>query len=275
MKVGKILAIIGLSIALSYTLFVIVLQPSNDRDWSVDQAILPEASFDGNLVTIKNIRNFTYQSTTDYTPGYYDKTFDLEKLSSVDYIVEPFSTGGNLAHTFLSFGFEDGEYASISVEIRKEKGESFSPLKGLLRQYELMYVIADERDVVKLRSNHRKDKVYVYPIKASKEGMRDLFVDMLARAEKLRAEPEFYNTLTNTCTTNIVRHVRTVTDARIPLNLTILVPGQSDHFAYDLGLIDTDLSFAEARERFLINDRAEKYADDPEFSKRIRESEAI
>jgi hypothetical protein len=265
--------IVGLCIApfALYGLFSLAVRPSNDRNWSVDQVILPTAEFTGNQVTIRNVRNFSYASTTSYTPNYYDKTYNLDDIESLWYVVEPFSKGGNLAHTFLSFGFKGDQYISVSVEIRKEKGEAFSPLKGLLRQYEIMYVIADERDVIQLRSNHRKDKVFVYPVRATKEATRDIFVDMLKRANDLAQKPEFYNTLTNTCTTNIMVHVNNVIPQKIPFNITILVPGQSDHFAYDLGLIETDLTFADARKKFLINERAREYADSPDFSNKIRD----
>jgi len=249
------------------------IRPSHARDWVLDQLVLPEATIEGDLVHIKNIRNFTYRSTTDYTPGYYDKTFDLSKIKNAYYIVEPFSDFEGAAHTFVSFEFEDSEFVSISTEIRKEQGESFSAFKGLFKQYELMYVIADERDAVKLRSNYRKDDVFIYPIKTTKERMQTVFLDMVQRANQLKEEPEFYNTLTNTCTTNIVSHVNAAVPGRVSLDPRILFPGYSDTFAYELGMIDTDLSFEAARERFRINERAEEYADSPDFSVRIRELE--
>ncbi len=247
------------------------VRPSNDRDWSLDQAVLPSAEINENLVTIHNIRNFTYASTTSYTPAYYDRTFDLEKIRSVDYVFEPFSGGDASAHTFVTFGFEGDKYVSISIEIRKEKGEGFSALKGLFKQYELMYVIADEKDVIKLRSNYRKDRVYLYPIKTTKEKMRALFLDMVQRANYLRDHPEFYNTITDTCTTNIAKHVNKISPKRVPFSFKILLPGYSDRLVYDLGLIDTDLPFDEMRAKYLINEKALKYADDPDFSVRIRE----
>jgi hypothetical protein len=261
-----VVVVIGLSIFFhnSFT------KPSNDRNWTVDQAILPYADINGNLVKISNIRNFTYTSTTSYTPAYYDKTFDLNKIKRAWYVVEPFS-GFGAAHTFLSFEFEGDHFVSISVEIRKEQGETFSATKGLLNQYELMYVIADERDVVKLRSNYRKDLVYVYPMKAEPEKVRSLFLDMITRANKLRTEPEFYNTLTSTCTTNIVKHVNTIAPARVPLSYKVLLPKYSDQLAFDLGLIDTDLPLEKARVKYLINERATKYADAPNFSVKIRQ----
>ncbi|MHB0970019.1 MAG: Lnb N-terminal periplasmic domain-containing protein [Thermoanaerobaculia bacterium] len=249
----------------------LLIRPSNNRDWNTDQAVLAAAEFDGDFVTVRNVRNFRYRTESDFTPAYYDRTFDLRKIESVWFVVEPFGSWRGPAHTFLSFGFAGGEYLGISVEIRKEKGESFSPAKGLLRQYEVMYVVGDERDLVKLRSNFRRDDVYVYPMRATREKARELFVAMLERANALRETPEFYNTLTNTCTTNIVRHVNAIAPQRVPLKAAILFPGYSDQLAWDLGLIDTTLTFEEAKRRFHINARALRFADDPDFSKRIRE----
>lgn len=263
-----------LLLILIFTVVHFSTKASNDRIWNDDQNILPYAEVSNNLVSIHNIRNFTYASTTSYTPNYYDKTFDLNKLKKVWYVVEPFSGIPGSAHTFLSFEFEDDQFVSISVEIRKEKGEAFHPVKGLFNKYELMYVIADEKDVVKLRSNYRKDLVYVYPVRTTTEKARSLFLDMIARTNTLKENPEFYNTVTNTCTTNIVKHVDKITPKRVPLfNLRVLLPANSDALAYELGLIDTDLSFEKARARFFINDRAEKYANDPDFSVKIRQNE--
>ncbi|MDD5164924.1 MAG: DUF4105 domain-containing protein [Candidatus Pacebacteria bacterium] len=267
-----IIASIAVLLAALFTYVHFTTSPSNDRSWTTDQAILSYADIKGNLISIHDIRNFTYASTTSFTPNYYDKTFNINKLVKVWYIVEPFSGIPGSAHTFLSFEFENNEFISISIEIRKEKGESFSPISGLFNQYELMYVIADERDVIKLRSNYRKDKVYVYPIKASIEKERALFLDMINRANTLKEHPEFYNTLTNTCTTNIAAHINKITPHSIPfLSLRILFPANSDKLAYDLGLIDTDLSFTDARTKYFINDKAIRYADNPNFSVRIRE----
>lgn len=264
-----------IAVALIACLFVIVhfsTKASNDRNWNDDQNILPTAEIKDNLVSIHNIRNFSYTSTTNYTRAYYDKTFDLNKIKKVWYVVEPFSGIPGSAHTFLSFEFENNQFVSISVEIRKEKGETYDPIKGLFNKYELMYVIADERDVIKLRSNYRKDLVYVYPVKTTTDKARELFLDMVERANDLSQHPEFYNTITNTCTTNIVRHVDKITPNKVPLfNLRILLPANSDKLAYDLGLIDTDLSFENARTRYFINDKAIKYADSPDFSVKIRQ----
>lgn len=263
-SLGFLALLIGIIAAVGVT-----LRPSNHRDWSPDQLVLPSASIDAPFVTIRNIRNFRYRGENDYKAGYYDRRFDLRKLDSMWFVVEPFGRAG-AAHTFVSYGFGN-EYVGISIEIRKEKGESFSPLKGLLRQYELMYVIGDERDLIALRANHRHDVVYLYPIRATPEAMRQMFLEMVSRADRLRTEPEFYNTLTNTCTTNLVRHVNRIAPKRVPLRASIFLPANSDKLAYEIGLIDTTLPFDRMRERSKINDLAAKYADAEDFSLRIRE----
>jgi hypothetical protein len=244
--------------------------PSNDRNWNADQVRLSTASFNGPLVTIRNVRNFTYRSESDFTPAYYDKTYDLRQLNSVWFVVEPFGEFEGPAHTFVSFGFDDRDFVAISVEIRKEVGESFSPWKGLLRHYEIMYVVGDERDLVALRANHRKDEVFVYRVNTTTERMRKLFVEMLTRANAVAEKPEFYNTLTNTCTTNIVRHVNTVNPRRVPWRLGVFLPGYSGELAYRLGLLDTNIPFEELKERSRVNEKAARFATDPEFSRKIR-----
>jgi len=174
------------------------------------------------------------------------------------------------AHTFLSFGFDDGQYLSISVEIRKEIGESFSPWLGLLRQYELTYTVGDERDLIGLRAIHRRDPVYLYPMRASPAHRRALLLDMLERANALAAEPEFYNTLTNTCTSNIVDHIEKIAPGSMPFSLKTLLPAYADDLAFDLGLIDTTLPREQYREAYRIDDLAIAHGGGEGFSAAIR-----
>lgn len=244
-------------------------RPSNERRWAPDQARLARAEIAGPMVTIRNVRNFTYRSTTDYTPDWYDRTYDLRRLDSLWFVVEPFDQYG-AAHTFVSFGFDDTEYVAISIEIRKEVGEEFSALRGLFREYEVMYVVGDERDLIGLRANHRRDDVYLYRIRATPDAMREMFVSMLRRANALGERPEFYNTLTNTCTTNLVAHVNTITPGRVPFRMAVLLPASSDGLAHELGLIESHLPFEETKRRAQINALAREHANDPQFSRRIR-----
>ncbi|GEM_PF-421980 len=262
--------IIGIIIVIILA-FWFLIQPSNERDWTVDQQVLSYADIQENLITLHNIRNFTYVTTEEYTPQYYDKTVDLNKIKALYYIVEPFGEWSGAAHTFLSFEFEDNEFIAISIEIRKEKGESFSALKGVFKRYELMYVIGDEQDLVKLRAVYRNDTVYVYPIETRKEKIQALFLNMMERTNKLKEKPEFYNTIKNTCTTNLMKHVNTISPDRLPFTWKVLAPGYSDEVVYKLGLIKTNLSFEETREKYKINEKAQKYKDDPDFSTKIRE----
>ena len=248
-----------------------LLKPSNYRDWSIDQAVLPEIIFAENLIGIKHIRNFAYKSEKEFIPAYYDKTYDLDKLKSVDYIVEPFGNWHGPAHTFLTFGFNDNNYLAISIEIRKEKGEYFSALKGLFKNYEIMYVFGDEKDLIKLRTNYRKDRVYLYHLNLSQNQQKKLLIDMLNRAEKLRKKPEFYNTLTNTCMTNVIKHLNKVTDKKLPtLNFKVLFPAFSDELFLQAGLISSNMGIIKLRQKSLINTKAEKLNDDADFSLKIR-----
>ena len=247
-------------------------KPSNCRDWSPDQEVLPESRFDGDLVEITGIRDCDYRSTTDFTVTHRDQVFDLAQLERLDFFVEPFAGWRGPAHTFLSFGFDDGEQLAISVEVRREMGKEFSVLGGLTRQFELMYVVATERDLVGLRSVHRGNRVYRFPIRADAERIRKMMVAMLRRANGLRDRPEFYNTLSNTCTTNIVRHLNEVSDRRVPWwNPRVLIPGYSDRLAQTLGLIDSPFSVETDRESFEVGRVVREAIDDPGFSRRIRE----
>ncbi len=267
----KLFTITLIVVGIFYVSMVFPKKPSNDRNWTLDQKVLPVVIKNGNMLTVQNVRNFTYASTTSYTPDYYTKEYDLSKIKRVWYIVEPFSGFKGAAHTFLSFEFTNNIFLAVSVEIRKEVGEEFSVWKGVLRNYELSYMFADEKDVIKLRSNYRKDLVYVYPVQTTPEKVRALLEDIIPRAQQLALNPEFYNTLTNNCTTNIIDHVNTITPQRIPFTYAAVFPEYSDIVAYKLGLIPHDVPIEDIRSRYLINKKAELYADSPDFSIKIRE----
>jgi hypothetical protein len=244
--------------------------PSNHRRWEPYLAVLPYAELQGQQLTVRNIRNCEYLSENDYIVRHYDKTFDLNRLESVDFLVVPFKEAPSLAHTMLSFGFGENDYLVVSVEARLEEGQSYSTVKGLMRQYELMYVVADERDVIPLRTKHRDVDVYLYPTRTTPEQARMLLLDMMARANKLAFEPEFYDTFTNNCTTNIVNHINRIAPGKIAPSVGVLLPGLSDRLAYDLGLLDTTDTFERTKQRALINRRANRYVAATDFSEKIR-----
>ncbi len=246
------------------------LEPSNDRDWSPDQARLAYVELLGDRAKVHNVRRCVYRSIDDYDVHYYDKTYDLDKLKSVDFIVVPFEDLPSVAHTMLSFGFEGGEYLAVSVEIRRERGEEFNALKGFLRQYELIYNLADERDLIQKYAIHYKYNVYVYRTRATPQQARELLVDVINRVNKLVNEPEFYDTLTNNCTTNIRRHINRLAPDRVPYDYRVLLPGNSDKLAYDLGLLQTDTTFDQTKRRARVNNLAYIHRDSPDFSVKIR-----
>jgi hypothetical protein len=171
----------------------------------------------------------------------------------------------------LSFGFEGEDYLVVSVEIRREKGETYGALNGVLRQYELMYVMADERDLIKQCTDALLKGVYMYPARLTPEEQQAFFVDVMRRANQLARQPEFYNTVTNNCTTNLVRHLNRLGTRNVPYTYHVLFPGHFDELLYDLGLIQNDVPFVEARHRARVNQLAYLHADSPDFSTKIRQ----
>lgn len=246
------------------------LTPSNNRNWSADQAVLASANFYGDRVSVHNIRNCHYITADDYVVEHYDKTYDVKSVQGVDFVMIPFPGAPTLAHTMVSFAFDNGEHLAVSVEIRKEEGESFQPLNGMLDQYELMYVVGDERDLIGLRAVYRKDDVYVYRLKLTPPQAQAMFVDMMQRVNRLRDKPEFYNTLSNNCTTNLVAHLNKLFPNRVPYDYRVLLPGYSDKLAYDVGLIDASKPFEEVRRQALVSDRIRANYQAADFSASFR-----
>jgi len=248
------------------------LVASNQRDWSPQFAALPYAvGNDDGTIHLNNIRNNLYISENDFVPQYYDRTFRISDIRSVDFVVCPFRGKEFVAHTMLSFGLADQTWIGVSAEIRTEKGEAYSPYQGFLRQYELMYVIADERDIIRLRTEHRDADVYLYETVATAEQAQALFIDMMERANKLANRPEFYNTIRNNCTTNILDHVNRIKPGRLFYNWKVFLPGYSAEFAYDEGILDQSKPFAQLKQEAWINDLAARHFEDPDFSRKIRQ----
>jgi len=246
-------------------------RPSNARAWRPEQAVLPQVRFEGRLVHVRNVRDFTFRTADDFTPGYRDRTYDLDRLERVWFVLSPFNPDWRgPAHSFVTFSFSDSQFVSISVEARREADEKYSVLKGALRNYEIMYVVGEERDVIGLRAVTWNDPVYLYPVRATPEQAREMFVRMLRRAQALESEPEFYNTFLNNCTTNILDPVDEIAPGKVPFGWEVVLPGYSDGLAHERGLIDTDLPLEEARRKFRIDERAKAAAGDPAFSTRIR-----
>lgn len=259
-------------LALGGLLFWSVLSPSHDRNWSTDQSVLPVIDFAGDSVRVHGVRNFHWSSRTSYEAAWDDRSFRLDQVASVWYVLVPLSRKWRgPAHAFVTFGFDDGRYLAISVEARREAGEKYGVLKGLLRKFELIYVIGDERDMILRRAVYDGTDVFLYPIKADRAGVRQMLTGMLRRANQLHEVPEFYNTITNNCTINLVRHVNEIVPGKVPASWRVIMPGYSDEVALSLGLIDSVLPLPAARDHFRINERAKAAADSADFSRLIRQ----
>ena len=247
------------------------IQPSNSRHWQQDVEQLAYATIDGDLVTVHNVRNFQYKSEFDYFPAYYTKTYDLRKLEGVD-LFSTYWMGPAIAHTMLSFNFGESGHLAISIEARKEKGESYSSIKGFFKQYELIYIVADERDLVRLRTNYRKnpiEHVYLYSINWSKEEVRQIFLQYMYEINRLNEKPAFYNSLLENCTTMIWMHTL-VNQDHLQFSWKILASGYFAEYLYDNGRIDQHLPFKTLQHRSYINVLANNADEAANFSKEIR-----
>jgi hypothetical protein len=251
------------------------LAPSHFRDWTPEQAVLPHAEIRGSRVTVRNVRNCQYFANDVYLVDYYDKTFDLNSVRGVDFIIVPFAGMPALAHTMLSFKIAgpDGkpDYLAVSVETRKEKGELYNPIKGSARQYELIYVLADERDVIQYRTNFSGEDVHLYRTTAPPETARALLLDVLARVNQIARQPEFYDTLTNNCTTNIVGHINRIRPNRIMADPRVLLSGYADELAFEQGLIERRGTFQQTKQQAYVNSLAHRFAGREDFSELIRQ----
>jgi hypothetical protein len=245
------------------------IAPSNFRNWTPDVARTARAIFHDSCVTIQSLRNFKYRSESDYDQRWETRTYNLDRIRGVDLFLS-FWGPIQIAHTIASWEFDDGQHLAISIETRKEEGQSYSAIRGFFRQYELYYVVADERDLVGLRTNYRGEQVYLYRIRVSASQARALLVDYLSEVNYLADHPQWYNALTQNCTTSIRGHAQN-TGSGGPLDWRLLANGYLDELLYERGQIDTRLPFDELRARSNITERAKAAGESPDFSADIRQ----
>ena len=248
----------------------ISISPSHDREWRPEVAVMPRAFIDGDRVRITGVRNFDYRSRDDFDVHYEERIVQLSHLTGLDFFVSYWSEGF-VAHTFVSFIFDNAPPLSISIETRPEVGEGFDPVASLFKQFELIYVVGDERDLVRVRTNYRGESVYLYRLNSSPDSVRRLLMIYLARINELADKPEWYHLLTNSCTINIVRYANAAGRAG-RFNIRHLLNGLIDSYLYHSGRVDTTLPFDELRRRSLINAAAQAADDAADFSDRIRAS---
>jgi len=231
---------------------------------------MPRATIDGDRVRITGVRNFDYRSLNDFMVRYEEREVELSHLTGLDFFVSYWSEG-LVGHTFLSFIFDNAPPLSISIETRPEVGEGFNPIASLFKQFELIYVVGDERDLVRVRTNYRKETVYLYRLNSSPDDVRGLLMVYLKRINELADRPEFYHLLSNSCTINIIRYMNAAGRAG-RFDIRHLLNGMIDSYLYHSGRVDTTLPFDELRRRSRINEAAQAADDAPDFSDRIRAS---
>lgn len=243
-------------------------------NWQEPLAVLSTADFNGNLVTIHKIRDFTYNTNDQVVKAnYYDQTFDLTTVSRVWYITDPFKGFGAAAHTFLSFEFSDGKYLSITIEARKVKGQNYNLFAGVLNTYPLMYIAASERDTILRRANDLNDQVYMYPVKLSQaENGGKLLDAMLLTMNDLTVHPRWYNSIWSNCTSNIANEINRISPGRLPkFSFQFVLTGYADALALKAGLLDTTLPLDQARQKFYITKISQQIRDVPNYSQLLRQ----
>ena len=246
-----------------------LIRPSNERPWKPEVAVTPRAYIEGDRLRITGFRNFHYRSNDDFDAIYEERVFDLAKLDHVDFFISYWQPGP-VGHTFVSFHFEDADPLCISIEVRPEIGEGFAPVGSLFKQFELVYVAGDERDIVGVRTNHRRENVFLYRTRTSPTNARALLEEYLERMNELADAPQFYHLFSNNCTVNTVRHAWTSAGLERRYDIRYLLNGLIDQVLYSEGLVDTTLPFAELREQSRVNEEAAAAGDARDFPKLIR-----
>ena len=247
----------------------LTLTPINDGDWQPDVARLAWADIQGDDITFHNVRNCDYRTETDYTPHWETRTVRLSQITGVDLAIDYWGSPW-IAHPIVSFQFADAPPLCFSIETRKKAGQSYSTIGGLYRQFELIYVVADERDVIRLRTNYRKENIYLYRTTISPTQARERFLEYIDSLNALRTKARWYNAITTNCTTSI--RTQHPPNERPPWDWRILLNGKGDELLYERHRILTGgLPFPELKARSLIDARARAANDAPDFSKLIRE----
>jgi hypothetical protein len=263
-KLGALALLFG-----AFAAWYATVRASNDRDWSPEVAHPPTGVVRGDTLVVENVRNFAYRSETDFTERWETRTYDLAAIEGADLFLSYWGSP-SIAHTIVSWDFADSPPLAISIETRKEKGESYSAVRGFFREYEVYYVAADERDLIGVRTNHRNEQVYLYRVRVAPAEARALLLDYVATMNDLAAHPRWYNAAIDNCTTGIRVHVQHVGRAR-PWDWRILVNGHADRMLYERGSLNADLPFDELKRRSNVVARAQAAGAAPDFAARIRE----
>lgn len=244
------------------------ISPSNDRVWADDVARLMSGTVQGKHVTLSNVRNFTWRSENDHDIRWETRTYDLDQLASADAVLSYWGSAA-IAHAMISFGFSDGRHVVFSVEIRKKRGQQYSAIGGFFKQFDMILTAADERDIIRVRTNVRGEDDYLYPLKMDRPAMRELFLSYVRAANQLVDTPAFYNTISSNCTTIVYRMARQI-DPGLPYDARLLLTGYLPEYLHEIGALDTSVPLDELRRRGRVTDRAKASLPGDDFSKVIR-----
>ena len=270
-KCNKYSLISSYSVCLLVILLFCCKKPSNDRNWAVSVAKLPYVSFKDNLVIVHNVRNFNYRTTEDFDIRYYDKIYDVNKLESLYLALSYWDGNKTVAHAIFSFGFSNGDFLAVSSEVRLTKGKEISLLGGIFNEYEIIYILADERDVLKLRTNYRKEEVFLYELQ-TKNGQVDIekfFYYLMKKVDTFEDNPRFYNTLTTNCLTSLLHDFSVAVHRKLRFDIRLIKNGYFDELLYEEGAIKTwGLPFKKLKKERHINQYVEK--NPTNYSKKIR-----
>ncbi|HEY8683405.1 MAG TPA: DUF4105 domain-containing protein [Rhodanobacter sp.] len=244
------------------------IAPSNQRVWSDDVARMLTGTLQGNVVTLDNVRDFSWRSDDDYDARWQTRRYDLDRLVSADAVLSYWGSQA-IAHAMISFGFDDGSHVVFSVEIRKKRGQQYSAIGGFFKQFETILIAADERDIIRVRTNVRGEDDYLYPLRMDKPAMRALFLSYVQAANTLAGTPAFYNTISSNCTTIVYRMARQI-EPGLPWDPRLLLTGYLPEYLYKVGALDRSVSVEQLRQRGRITERARNTAAGDDFSKAIR-----
>jgi len=252
----RIIKIIAGVFLVSWLFLVLVFRPSHERDWEVGQEVLPKIEIKGEEIIIDNFRNFDWKESDKVEKNYETRKLKLNQLEDIDIFISHFDDFEGMAHIFISFGFSNGEQVVISAETRREQGENFSPILGLLRQFEFLYVVGSEKDIIGLRTDLRDERVYLYPSIVTPETAQKIFLEITEDVNKVYEKPRMYNTFTRNCTNELTRKVENVSDADFPVTWKTVLPGYFDEILFEMNLLKTDVSFKETKKRSLIDNQS-------------------
>jgi hypothetical protein len=268
----------ALALAMAWLTFrLVILQPSNQRNWEYGMATLPHITIADSVVSVQHERDFRWSATGPVSSGYVDRAFDVNRLERMWFVEEPFTIPpfdgfSGVAHTYFVFDFQDQPPVAVSVESRREKGQGYDVLRGMVNEYELMYVWGTEEDVSGRRAVLEKNQLHMYPLVGSMDSARGLFMHLAEVSRELETQPRFYNSLTSNCTNELAKAANEAQPGVIPPNIALIFPGYSDRVLYDLGFIPRDAPLEIIRQRYAITDTILATIDQPDFSHQLRQS---